>query len=59
MARQFDVVANPESREANSRPYLLVMQSDLIAGLASTVVAPLIPLSLMKGADRLNPIIRI
>jgi len=57
MARQYDVVANPDDRDATTRPYLIILQSDLIAGLHSTIVAPLIPRAHMSGANRLNPII--
>ena len=57
MTRQFDVVANPDPVEAVNRPYLVVLQSDLVSGLTSTVVAPLVPREQMKGAHRLNPIL--
>ena len=59
MIRQFDIVANPEAGEAVQRPYLVILQSDLISGLASTVVAPLIPRDRMTGADRLNPLVSV
>jgi hypothetical protein len=49
MTRQFDVVANPDPIEAEHRPYLVVLQSDLVSGLSSTVVAPLVPRDRMKG----------
>jgi toxin CcdB len=60
MAR-FDVYANP-GRHADSTPYLLDVQSDLLDGLESCVVIPLrrrerfpaVPL-----ADRLTPTVRI
>ena len=60
MAR-FDVYANPR-RHADSTPYLLDVQSDLLDGLESCVVIPLrrrerfpaVPL-----ADRLTPTVRI
>jgi len=57
MSRQFDVVANPVAAEAAHWPYLLVLQSDLVSGLASIVVAPLVPRANMIGAGRLNPIL--
>lgn len=57
MNRQFDVVANPDALDAAQKPYLVVLQSDLISGLASTVVAPLVPRAKMTGAGRLNPIL--
>ena len=60
MAR-FDVYANP-GRHADSTPYLLDVQSDLLDGLESCIVIPLrrrerfpaVPL-----ADRLTPTVRI
>jgi toxin CcdB len=57
MSRQFDVVANPDAADAARKPYLVVLHSDLISGLASTVVAPLVPRANMIGAGRLNPIL--
>jgi toxin CcdB len=59
MTRQFDVVANPDPVEAEHRPYLVVLQSDLVSGLSSTVVAPLVPRAQIKGAHRLNPIVPV
>ena len=59
MTRQFDVVANPDADEAAHRPYLLILQSDLVSGLTSTVVAPLVPRDQMQGAQRLNPILSV
>ena len=59
MIRQFDVVDNPDPIEAEHRPYLVVLQSDLVSGLTSTVVAPLVPRDQMTGAKRMNPIMSI
>jgi toxin CcdB len=59
MTRQFDVVANPDPAEAAQRPYLLVLQSDLVSGLTSTIVAPLVAHEQMKGANRLNPLLSV
>ena len=59
MTRQFDVVDNPDPLETAHRPYLVVLQSDLVSGLTSTVVAPLVPHDQMKGAHRLNPILQV
>ena len=56
---QFDVVANPDVDESAYRPYLLVLQSDLVSGLSSTVVAPLVPRDQMRGASRMNPIVNV
>jgi len=57
MIRQFDVVANPDPSEAEYRPLLLNLQSDLVSQLTSTVVAPLVPRAQMRGAQHLNPIV--
>ena len=57
MPRQFDVVANPDAEEADRRPYLLILQSDLVSELSSTVVAPLVAKTDMVGARRLNPLV--
>jgi toxin CcdB len=59
VTRQFDVVSNPDPVEAAQRPYLVILQSDLVSGLSSTIVAPLVPRDQMQGAQRLNPILRI
>ena len=59
MARQFDVVANPDADDAQHRPYLIVLQSDLVSDLRSTVVAPLIARSHMLGARQLNPVVSV
>jgi toxin CcdB len=59
MMAQFDVVANPDADESAFRPYLVVLQSDLGSGLSSTVVAPIVPCDQMKGANRMNPIVKV
>jgi toxin CcdB len=59
MPRQFDVVVNPDPAEAVHRPFLVVLQSDLISELVSTIVAPLIPRQQMAGAERLNPLVSV
>jgi toxin CcdB len=57
MRRQFDIVHNPDPEDAPHRPYLLILQSDLVSGLRSTVVAPLVVKAALSGAPRLNPLI--
>jgi toxin CcdB len=59
MTRQFDVVANPDADEAVHRPYLLILQSDLVYDLKSVIVAPLVVRDAMQGAHRLNPILAV
>ena len=56
MIRQYDVIENPDAEESAHWPYLVVLQSDLVSGLRSTVVAPLVARSDMDGARRLNPV---
>ena len=59
MIRQFDVFKNPDTVEARHRPFLLVLQSDLLSGLTATVVAPLVRRRDLIGAQRLNPLVTI
>jgi toxin CcdB len=59
MIRQFDVMANPDAEEAVHRPYLVVLQSDLVSGLRSTIVAPLVAHLDFQGAGRLNPTVQV
>jgi toxin CcdB len=59
MSRQFDVVPNPDASDASNRPFLVVLQSDLVSGLRSTVVAPLVAREQLAGARRMNPIFSV
>ena len=59
MIRQFDVITNPDAEEAVHWPYLVVLQSDLVSGLRSTIVAPLVAHADFQGASRLNPIVQV
>ncbi len=59
MSRQFDVVTNPDAADAAHRPYLVILQSDLVSGLRSTVVAPLVAREQLAGAQRMNPMFTI
>lgn len=55
--RRFDVVQNPGKRDVRTVPYLLVLQSELLDGIDTRVVAPLVrPLALARmRLTRLNP----
>lgn len=54
--RRFDVFRNPNPKSAKAFPYLVVLQSELLDGLATQVVAPLVRASVLgKPARRLNP----
>ena len=53
---QFDVLANPFPRSRERQPFLVALQSDLLArALDTVVVAPLEPMASGKFVDRLNP----
>ncbi len=57
---QFDVHKNPDRQMRRSAPYVVDVQSDLLAELASRVVVPLLILSQMdKHVTRLNPVFSI
>ena len=54
--KQFDVFSNPLPRSRQRQPFLVTLQSDLLArNLDTTVVAPLEPADSSSFADRLNP----
>ena len=55
--RRFDVFHNPSSRDGRTAPYLLVLQSELLDGIDTRVVAPLVRLKALGGKKltRLNP----
>jgi hypothetical protein len=54
--RQFDLVANPFRQSRDRQPYLIVLQSDLLArDLRTVVVAPLETAAASTFADKLNP----
>jgi toxin CcdB len=54
--KQFEVFANPFPRSRQRQPFLVALQSDLLArNLDTTIVAPLEPANSSSFADRLNP----
>jgi toxin CcdB len=56
---QFDVMANPFPRSRGRQPFLVNLQSDLLArALDTVVVAPLEPVP-GTFADRLNPLVTV
>jgi toxin CcdB len=58
--KQFDIMANPFPRSRGRQPFLVALQSDLLAGsLDTVVVAPLEPAGSGTFADRLNPAIKV
>lgn len=52
--RQFDVCRN-EGRGAADRPYILVLQSDLLSDLGTRVVAPLVASTAYRSFQALTP----
>jgi toxin CcdB len=59
MAR-FDVRTNLNRASRERVPYLLELQTDLLAGLDTRLVAPLMPAARFgPPASRLNPVVRI
>ncbi len=59
MIHQFDTFTNPDTDDAAYRPFLVVLQSDLVSDLMSTIVAPLVKREDMAGAQRLNPLVTL
>jgi len=58
--KQFDVFANPFARSRDRQPFLVALQSDMLArSLDTVVVAPLETSEGAKYADRLNPHVQV
>lgn len=56
--RQFQVYRHPDPRFAKSRPYVVVLQHDIVS-THSIVVAPLARATAVKPAERLAPLMTI
>jgi toxin CcdB len=57
---QFDAYPNPDRTSRNQYPFVICLQSELLADRASQVVAPLVPRSAFPTAtNRLAPVVRI
>lgn len=52
--RQFDVAANPDAARRPAAPYLIVLQSHLLYGLPTLVVAPLRRIEDVEGITDLQ-----
>lgn len=59
VARQYDVCRNPDRASRKHIPYFVVLQADLLASLATLVVAPAVPKASIALISRLNPVIDI
>jgi toxin CcdB len=57
--RQFDVFENPSARGRRERPFLVVVQSDVLSDRRTRVVAPLVALSELQPLARLNPVVEV
>jgi toxin CcdB len=57
--RQFDLFKNPDPVSARRFPYVVVLQSDLLAVIETVVVAPLTPAHRTKVVPRLMPTVEI
>jgi toxin CcdB len=57
--RQFDVLRNPDPASARSRPYLVVLQSDLLQVMETVVVAPLARSRGVAPVKRLTPTVEV
>lgn len=55
--RRFDVVRNPGKRDVRNVPYVLVLQSELLDGIDTRVVVPMVRPSALASTKltRLNP----
>jgi toxin CcdB len=57
---QFDVHANPVPGARRAYPWVVVMQSDLLAGSRSRLVAPMAPrVALPQAPGRLTPAVHL
>ena len=57
---QFDAYPNPDRTSRNQYPFVICLQSALLADRASQVVAPLVPRNAFPTAtNRLAPVVRI
>jgi toxin CcdB len=57
--KQFDVFPNPDARGRATHPFFVVLQSDLVSGIRTRVVAPLAHSAKLKSRERLLPEVRI
>jgi hypothetical protein len=57
--RQYDILVNTDRPTAKSIPYFIALQSDLLAPLATIIVAPLRSWPSAKALTKLNPTLRI
>lgn len=55
--KQFEIYKNPNPSASRRRPYLVVLQSDLLSVVETVVVAPLATLERTKPISRLTPIV--
>ena len=59
MIRQYDVRRNIDKATVGRIPYFVVLQSDLLDGLYTTIVAPLIRSGDRTTISKINPQVRV
>jgi len=57
--KQFDVFPNRSARTRGRHPYFIVLQSDMLDGLNTRIVAPLFPASASGGGERFTPVVTV
>ncbi|MGH1351237.1 MAG: CcdB family protein [Methyloligellaceae bacterium] len=57
--QQFDICINPNKATKAYAPYLLILQSDIIATRSTCVVAPLVKMETFTPAEKLNPVVTV
>ena len=55
MVRQFDVCPNPDPETRDAHPYFVVLQSDALKYIETSVVAPLVGPKKIQFLERLLP----
>ena len=56
---QFDVFVNPSTRGTEGRPYVVVVQANILRALHQRLVSPLVVENELKPLGRLNPAFEI
>ena len=57
--KQFDIYRNPDLQSARRRPYLVVLQSELLKVIDTVVVAPMAPRERVQLVPRLMPTVEV
>jgi toxin CcdB len=57
--RQFDIFANPDPASAESCPYFVVLQANMLSHLNTRIVAPLVSKKVIPLFERLMPELKV